>query len=159
MRRWTFWHVHPTKTQISLCICTVWSVFIASTQSDQSSLHPHSLISLNCIHSVWSESSLSMKKLCILHCPKCAQWRFRSDCTNAQSDLNLHWTHVRRYIFLRLRLILVLIWNAAYFQSNIHWEWREVLVERKISTPIWSKQAYSPRCAPEICKYNYRSDF
>ena len=35
-----------------------------------------------------------MKKLCILGYPKCAGWRFWSDCANAQSDLNLHWTHM-----------------------------------------------------------------
>ena len=32
-----------------------------------------------------------MKKLCLLGYPKCAQWRFWSDCANAQSDLNLRW--------------------------------------------------------------------
>ena len=39
-----------------------------------------------------------MKKLCDLGYPKCAQWRFRSDCTCTQSDLNLRCAHVRRYI-------------------------------------------------------------
>ena len=34
------------------------------------------------------------KKLCILGYPKCAQWRFWSDCANAQSDLNLRWAHI-----------------------------------------------------------------
>ena len=29
------------------------------------------------------------KKLCILGYPKCAQWRFWSDCANAQSDLKI----------------------------------------------------------------------
>ena len=32
-----------------------------------------------------------MNKLCILGNPKCAQWRFWSDCANAQADLNLCW--------------------------------------------------------------------
>ena len=35
-----------------------------------------------------------MKKLCILVCLKCAQWRFWSDCTNAQADLNPCWAHM-----------------------------------------------------------------
>ena len=35
-----------------------------------------------------------MKKLCTLGYPKCTQWRFWSDCTNAQADLNLHWAHM-----------------------------------------------------------------
>ena len=41
----------PMRTQISLCFCTVWSVFI-----------------------------FRMKKLYILSYPECAQWRFCSDC-------------------------------------------------------------------------------
>ena len=32
-----------------------------------------------------------MKKLCNSGLPKCAQWRFWSDCANAQSDLNIRW--------------------------------------------------------------------
>ena len=40
MRKRTFWHVRPTKTQISLRIRAVWSVFIVSGQSDQCLLCP-----------------------------------------------------------------------------------------------------------------------
>ena len=40
----------------------------------------------------------SMKKLCILGYPKCAQRRFWSDCANAQSDLNLRWAHISAQI-------------------------------------------------------------
>ena len=35
-----------------------------------------------------------MKKLCTINNPKCAKWRFWSDCANAQTDLNLHWAHM-----------------------------------------------------------------
>ena len=35
-----------------------------------------------------------IKKLCILGYPKCVQWRFWSDCANAQADLNLRWAHM-----------------------------------------------------------------
>ena len=35
-----------------------------------------------------------LKKLCILDISKCAQWRFWSDCANAQADLNLRWSHM-----------------------------------------------------------------
>ena len=34
---------------------------------------------------------VQMKKFCILGYPKCAQWRFWSDCLNAHADLNLCW--------------------------------------------------------------------
>ena len=44
---------------------------------------------------------ICMKKLCMLGYPKYAQPRFRSDCANAQSDLNLGWAHMSRmYVFL-----------------------------------------------------------
>ena len=59
VRKCTFWHVHPMKTQISLRICTVWSVFI-----------------------------VCMKKLYIIGHLKWAKGRFWSDCTNVQADLN-----------------------------------------------------------------------
>ena len=54
-----------TKTQISLRICAVWSVFV-----------------------------LGVMKLCFLGYTKYAQWRFWSDCANAQADLNLRWAHM-----------------------------------------------------------------
>ena len=60
----------PTNTQISLHIRAVWSVFV-----------------------------ICMKKICILCYPKCDQWRFWSDCAFAQSDLNLHWSHMSEGTF------------------------------------------------------------
>ena len=41
---------------------------------------------------VWKES-------CILGYPKCTHWRFWSDCTNAQTDLNLHWADKSEGVF------------------------------------------------------------
>ena len=35
----------------------------------------------------------------ILGYPKCAQWRFWSDCANAQADLNLRWAHMSEGTF------------------------------------------------------------
>ena len=67
---YTFWHTRTTKTQISMRICAVWSVFVVRIQ-----------------------------KLCILGYPKCAQWRFWSDCANAQADLNLRWAHMSEGTF------------------------------------------------------------
>ena len=46
-----------------------------------------------------------MKKLCILAYPKCGQWRFWSDCANAQADLNLRWPHMSEGTFMRLRFV------------------------------------------------------
>ena len=63
VRKRTFWHVRPTKTQINI-------------------LHPYHLI---------RGFVVRMKKLCILGCPKCVRWRFWSDCANVQfSDVEAH---------------------------------------------------------------------
>ena len=39
------------------------------------------------------------RNFCILGYPKCAQWRFWSDCANAQADLHLRWAHLSRGTF------------------------------------------------------------
>ena len=70
MIKHTVCQVRPTKTEISLWIPAVWSVFL-----------------------------VRLKTLCILGYLKCTQWRFLSDCANVQAHLNLHWGHVQRYIF------------------------------------------------------------
>ena len=44
-----------------------------------------------------------MKSLCFIGYPKCAHWRFRSDCANAQADLNLRWAHMSKVPFRILR--------------------------------------------------------
>ena len=62
----TFCYVHPVKTQMSLRTRTVWSQSLYCPIKE--TLHP------------W----LSKWR---------AQGRFRSDCANAQADLNLRWVH------------------------------------------------------------------
>ena len=36
---------------------------------------------------------------CILRYPKCAKWKFWSDCANAQADLNFRWAHLSEGTF------------------------------------------------------------
>ena len=64
VKKYTFVHLRSEKTQIRLRIREVWSVFV-----------------------------FSMKKVYTLGYQKCAQWRFWSDCANAQADLNLRLAH------------------------------------------------------------------
>ena len=45
---------------------------------------------------VWSESVVCMKKLGSPGYLKCTQWRFWSDCVNAQADLTLCWAHLSK---------------------------------------------------------------
>ena len=51
------------------------------------------------IRAVWLESSLFAWRHCILGYPKCAQWRFWSECADAQADLNLRWAHMSEGTF------------------------------------------------------------
>ena len=64
-----------------------------------------------------------MKKLCIIGYPKCAHWRFWSDCVKVQVDLNLLLAYVRRYIFWRCNFN---IWIFIF--SLIHLNFQQVLV-------------------------------
>ena len=59
---------------------------------------------LNCIRAVFV---VRMKTLHNFGYPNCTQWRFGSDCANAQSDLNLRlaWRTCLKIGFLALRLI------------------------------------------------------
>ena len=74
-RKHTFWYVRPTKIQIRLRI-----------------------------RAVWSEPSLSISRKFASVYSKCTQWRFWSDCANAQSDLNLRWGTCLKVRFLTLRI-------------------------------------------------------
>ena len=65
MTKPTKWHVHPARTQISLGIHPVWSVF-----------------------------AVRMKKALVLSYPLSAQRRLWSDWEDAQADLRLCWVHV-----------------------------------------------------------------
>ena len=70
MTKPTKWHMRPAKTQISLGICPVWSVF-----------------------------SVRMEKAWVLSYPLSAQRRLWSDWTDAQADLSLRWAHMPRCWF------------------------------------------------------------
>ena len=74
--------VRPAKTQISLGICPVWSVF-----------------------------AVRMKRPCVLSYPLSAQRRLWSDWADAQADLSLRWahTHFVGFVMLRLRLCVIAI--------------------------------------------------
>ena len=48
------------------------------------------------ILAIWSESSLSTWRLCILGYPKCDHWEFWSHCADGQTDLNLYWVHMSK---------------------------------------------------------------
>ena len=72
----TKWHVRPAKTQISLGIRPVWSVF-----------------------------AVRMKKAWVLSYPLSAQQRLWSDWADAKADLSLRWVHSHFVGFVTRRLI------------------------------------------------------
>ena len=49
-----------------------------------------------------------MMKRSILGYLKCAQWRFWSDCANAQADLNLHWARMTDVTFSDVAALFIL---------------------------------------------------
>ena len=92
MTKATKWHVRPVKTQISLGICPVWSVF-----------------------------AVRKKKAWVLSYPLSAQWKLWSDWADAQADLSLRWEHSHFVGFVMWRLkyvITIAILNLQ--QSQFH---------------------------------------
>ena len=79
-----------------------------------------------------------MKKLCKLVYPKCAKWRFWSDCANAQSDLTLSWAHISKGTFADVATQLM---GSNFFSMNVfYWGilfcvWMSQQI-RKEQTPI-----------------------
>ena len=76
MTKLTKWHVRPAKTQISLGVRPVWSVF-----------------------------AVHMKKARVLSYPLRAQRRLWSDWADAQADLSLRWPHTHFVGFVMSWLI------------------------------------------------------
>ena len=64
------------------------------------------------IRAFWSESSLSAWRNCILGYPKGVKGRFRSDCANAQADLNLRWRTCPKVRFLTMRFVCLSCRNS-----------------------------------------------
>ena len=93
----------PDQIGPNVCICntghflTAWPTHLSATwENIPYDVHPtKTQISLR-IRAVDR-----MKKLCILGYSKCAQWRFWSDCANAQSDQNLRRAHMNEGTFRR----------------------------------------------------------
>ena len=99
------WLVHPAKTQISLGVCPVWSVF-----------------------------AVAMNKAWVLSYPLRAQQRLWSDLVDAQADLSLCWTHKSchfvGFVMLRLKWTLYLLWVCTSYGLHIltwtlGWSWGE----------------------------------
>ena len=95
----------------SSCLCsfdnyqhlvTIWVITSGNVFSDMCA---HRRIKSACACSLIRVFVVRMKKHCIPGYPKRAQWRFRSDCANVQSDLNLRWAPMSDVHFLTSRFI------------------------------------------------------
>ena len=80
--------------------------------------HPHSLIGV---------FAFRMKKVYFLGYPKCTQWRFWSECANAQADLRLRWAHKSKVRFWRCGF-LVFVRRKDIFGVNANNESPDGLV-------------------------------
>ena len=111
MTKPTKWHVRPAKSQISLGIRPVWSVF-----------------------------AVRIKKAWVFSYPFSAQRRLWSDWADAQDDLSLRWAHSHFVGFVMLRLILWMCdgcfvgdmdvlwmtWTVCGYMWSMCWGWCDV---------------------------------
>ena len=89
VRECTVWHVRPTKTQNSMRISRVWSVFVVRKRT-----------------------------LCSFGYPKCAQWRFWPDCANAQAMHSEDSCQTVRIYWLVLIFAGLIQWHQEEEQTN-----------------------------------------
>ena len=75
----------PQKVTIKIANTSWPWIFEPQPEKTQTEVHQWTQISLH-ICTVWSIFIVHMKQLCILDYLKCAQWRFWSDCSNVQAD-------------------------------------------------------------------------
>ena len=92
MTKPTKWHVHPAKTQFSLGIRPVWSVF-----------------------------TVRMKKAWVLSYPLSGRWRLWSDWMDAQADLGLRWAHSHFVGFVMRWLTWGHPWSLCSFPGCMVW--------------------------------------
>ena len=76
-----------------------------------------------CLRNLIRVFVVRMKELCILGYPKCTQWRFLSDCANAQADLNLRWTTCPKDRFRRLRFNCFRVARNRVHCALTRWTW------------------------------------
>ena len=88
---WTFFSLASDKQNENWTV----SIFWPNKQNNIWATAWENVHSDVCIHVF----IVSMKKLCIIGYNKCTQWRFWSDCVNAQADLNLHYAYVSEGLF------------------------------------------------------------
>ena len=68
-----------------------------------------------------------MEKFCMPGYPKCTQWRFWSDCANAQAELNVRWTHISdgKLSFNVMAHFIILfqkIWLDFHLKTFVYWK-------------------------------------
>ena len=84
----------------------------ASNEDSNQPAHPRSLIRAFVVR---------MKKPCIPGFPKCDQWRFWSDCANAQADLNLRWAHMSEGTFSDVTTYIIYLFFFFFFFSYYYY--------------------------------------
>ena len=124
------WQKYSDICQMSSSIsaarkCTFWHNYVPNEGSNQSA-HPHSLNRVIVVR---------MKILCNLGYPKCAQWRFRSDCANAQADLNLQWAQISGGTVRSPTLPLNILLNVSWWRDGVNEKKHNAATLRHICKP------------------------
>ena len=86
---------HLAKTQCIIMSPEVGKTYLLKCTPNEDSNQPAHARSLIRVFVV------GMKNFASLAIRKCAQWRFWSDCANAQADMNFRWAHFWWYVFRR----------------------------------------------------------
>ena len=117
MTRPVKWSVHPAKTQISLGICPVWL-----------------------------QSAVRIKKPWVLSFLMREQWRFWSECVDAQADLSFRWAHMSFCWFCHAAAhltfsLLQVLWKHPYLLGSAAVPLLMNHSQGIISQQYWASQA------------------
>ena len=131
----TKWHVRPAKTQISLGIHPVWSVF-----------------------------AVRMKKAWVLSYPLSAQRRLWSDWADAQADQSLRWAHIHfvGFIITRLNLRVQIIPAAVSVifgpttpGGTVNCPCVKPIIAVVLCTILTSKYTFKDKSKSYLLRYNF----
>ena len=107
-----------------LCVTRfiISNIGAVTAENAPSDMCAHRGLNPACAFSQSDQSLYCLHELCLLGYPKCAQWRFRSDC--AIADLNLRWAHIYKGMFpyVAVHLISRNYWILnMYILQSIKW--------------------------------------
>ena len=89
------------------------------------------------IRPVWSVFAVHMKKAWVLSYPLSAQWRPWLDWADALADLSLRWPHSHFVCFVMLRLKYIRLFKYKYFSERLQPAYRCWSIRMQFDTLIY----------------------